>query len=466
MRMPNRRWIWAMGLAALPVSYGVSQDAVPLLPPLPLSLPALANPMAPPANPMPPATNPDPKAEPQKTAAPAPLPSVMGLGDGLNLSPAGCPPGPAGCSDGGCATEILICGPDNPVWFQAAPLLFFFQPQRAGFPLAVSAAPGQPNRTVLDGRDELGVVLGGSLEGGVWLNKTRTFGVGLSGFMTEHRSAFRTVSGGPGGLDIRRPFQDALDGSPLELFVATNTPVSSSIPAYTGTISTAVTARLAGASAHLWHNLSTSSTHQFDLFYGFRYSDLDESLTIDQRSNAQLIDGNGITDLGVSLRDRVYTRNQFYGGEIGGRLTVNRGIGFIRVTPKVGFGSTHQIIQVDGFTTGAATGNAGLLAAGLNADGTGNRGRTITNRFGLTTDINMQAGVQLSAGVRVAVGYQFLFLNNVARPASQLDPTINTRLIPVSPNFGSASGPPAPRLTLDREGFYAHGANIMLEVSY
>ncbi|WP_168218829.1 BBP7 family outer membrane beta-barrel protein [Limnoglobus roseus] len=375
------------------------------------------------------------------------------------------------CADPGCAGGMPL-GPKEPVWMSYSALLLWFQPQRFTFPLAVGGAPGQPTRTLLDGRDELGQFLGMKIDSGLWLNKDHTIGAGIDGFITEHRSSFQTITGGPGSITIQRPFFDVVNGAQATL-TAANADPANGLPAFAGSMATATTARLASLGGSLHRNVAYSDVWQVDLMYGFRYYDLDESLSVYQRSVLPTdITRGGVTVFPAGsaalLRDRVYTRNQFYGGEIGTRIEWKHRLGFIAFTPKLAFGSMHQVTQIDGDTKGegmnAQTFQGGLLAAGTNGDG--NLGRYQRNRFTVATDIGSQVGVNITKNTQLVLGYQFYYLANVARPIQQLDSAINTRVVPISPSFGALTGIRSPNVTFDREGFYAHGVSVAWRAIY
>jgi Putative beta barrel porin-7 (BBP7) len=174
----------------------------------------------------------------------------------------------------------------------------------------------------------------------------------------------------------------------------------------------------------------------------------------------------------VLLRDRSYTRNQFWGGDVGGHVEWKHGISFLALTSKLAFGSTHQITQINGETRGVTPSTppvqGGLLAVGRVSNGIldGNTGRFISNRFGIATDIGLKAGVSITPNARISLGYQFYYLNNVARPGAQFDQTINQRNVPVSPSFNALTGVRAPNVTFDREGFFAHGVALTMEARY
>ena len=87
---------------------------------------------------------------------------------------------------------------------------------------------------------------------------------------------------------------------------------------------------------------------------GHRAGLLDETLLLTQFTRpvgTGIILLNGVSyDNGTQLviTDRFRTRNQFYGGEVGARAEWRLGPAFLGVTPTVGFGPTHQVVEVDG----------------------------------------------------------------------------------------------------------------------
>jgi hypothetical protein len=342
-------------------------------------------------------------------------------------------------------------------WFKSAPRTI---------PLATAGLGG--SGPILLGGDlvSTGMHQGFKVEAGTWTNDRHTFGIGWGGFMIEHRSRFDTVT----APALSRPFFDVLAGGQNALIVAAP-------GVATGSVGTGASLRFSGAEANVWWNLFEDCDRcTVNLFTGFRYLDLDETLAIYQSTTPL---GGGVVVAGqpvpagtnIALIDRFRTRNQFYGGQLGARLEARHGILFANITPRVGFGSNHQTVQVDGRTTvaGRPPVAGGLFAVGRNGPPTGreaNNGRDIENRFTLMTEVGGQAGIQVTNGMRVAVGYNFLYLNNVARPGKQIDPAVNPRLVPASDAFGTLSGVRAPNPTFDREPFWAHGATFAIEFIY
>ena len=473
--MTPRNRCWLAASFALTAGGLAAQTPAPnpLLPPLPKPALQVVPQSLPPLGPT------EGKAAPAAPVTPLPeLPPTLPTGELLNPGCSACGDGRPGCSGSSCdLNDKKSRGPRNPVWLSYTQLLMFYQPTRSQFPLAVGNAPGGASRTLLAGDGELGRFNAFQVAGGVWLNDSHTFGVAGDFFMSEQRSRFESAAGGPGGLSIQRPFIDAVTGRPASILVSNADAGAFNQPLVTGSVATAITARLASAGVALQRNVFCTPTTRATLSFGFRYYDLDESLSIYQTT----VNGPGLVgatianralapNSAVNLFDRVYTRNQFFGGELGGRVEHDFGIVTLGFAPRIAIGDMRQSVTASGLTSGTDTSGApisrvgGLLAAG--GPGNGNLDRDVTNRISTATQLNAYVGIKLTDHLRTTIGYQFLYLNNVARPGQQLDQIVNQRVVPVSSAFGSLSGQPGNRLTLDRDGFYAHGATVAFELTY
>ena len=464
----NRFWLAA---SVLVVGGGLSAQTSgpnPLLPPLPQAVLQAVPPAGPTEG---------KSAAPPVAPSPLPeLPPTLPTGELFNPGCSSCRDGTPGCLGSSCDLNPKPKGPKNPVWLGYTQLLMWYQPTRAQFPLAVGNSPGGASRILLAGDGELGRFNAFQVAGGMWLNDDHTFGVGADFFISEQRSRFESAAGGPGGLSIQRPFIDAVTGRPASILVANADPGPFNQPQFAGSVATAINARLASAGIALQRNLFCTPTTRANLSFGFRYYDLDESLSVYQST----LNGPGVgatialqplaVGSAVNLFDRVYTRNQFFGGELGGRVEHDFGMVTLGFAPRIALGDMRQSVTASGTTTGTSVGGApvtaigGLLAAG--GPGNGNLDRDVTNRISTATQLNAYVALKLTDHLRATVGYQFLYLNNVARPGQQLDSIVNQRVVPVSGAFGALSGQPGNRLTLDRDGFYAHGATIAFELTY
>ena len=352
-------------------------------------------------------------------------------------------------------------GPPDNLWAEVDYRLYWLRPGPLNQALATSGG-----QTVIGGRDvEYGKANGFGVSAGVWLNDRNTFGLGASGFLLEQRSRFEAVnSAADGSPQFVRPFTDALLAQPAQ--------VSISDPGrLAGGAFAAFGARLSGLELYAIRNLYYHCGNRVDLLVGGRYLDLDEFLAFTQVTRplgAATIQFNRTTfgaGTVLTLTDRFRTRNQFYGGTLGLRGEYHVGLGFLSLTAKVGLGNNHQSIDIDGRSSVSAPGVA-ALPGGLFAVQGANLGHQSVNRFAILTEIGAQFGVQVTKRVKVIAGYDFIYLNNTARPGQQIDPVVNTRLVPTSALFGTVSGLTSPVPTGAREDFYAHGVRMGFEIGF
>jgi hypothetical protein len=352
-------------------------------------------------------------------------------------------------------------GPPDDYWFSAAYLGYTFKPAPLGTPLLTTTDPAGGTRALVGAADaSLGWTSGLALSGGVWLDDRHTIGFELGGFLTGRRASATEVAAAP-GQTLTRPFVDALTGAPAQFFV--------SAPGFLdGTFVASATAQLGGTDTRLVWNLTHSRQLTIDVFAGFRYLDLDETLLLTQFTRpvgTGIILLNGVSyDNGTPLviTDRFRTRNQFYGGEVGARAEWRLGPAFLGVNSTVGFGPTHQVVETDGQSQvpGVVVPGGFLVVPG------GNAGRNVTNRFAMMTQVGAELGVYLTGRARLSLGYDLLYLGSVARPGDQIDQVVNTRLVPTTRRFGSLSGVASPLPTGGRTDFSAQGLRVGLEFRF
>src|SRR5205807_403029 len=142
--------------------------------------------------------------------------------------------------------------------------------------------------------------------------------------------------------------------------------------ALSGAVAFGSSSQLGGAEVNLLKNLFHTPEYSVDWLFGFRYLDLEETLTV------------------------------------------------------------YEASSVVAATTGQLEGNAG---------------RFVSNRFVAIPEVGGQIGVQANCHLRLAVGYDFLYVNDVVRPGSQIDPVVTPRLVPSGGSFGTTSAQTAPHVT-------------------
>ncbi len=207
----------------------------------------------------------------------------------------------------------------------------------------------------------------------------------------------------------------------------------------------ASSSQLWGAETNVVGNVLGTDCVGLDLLGGLRYVGLDESLVV-------------VTD---SLR----TRNQFLGGQLGSQVEVRLGRLYTNLLGMVAVGNMHQVVDVGGSSTLSGPGGSTTLPGGLLALGS-NSGRQTHDEFGVVPELNFNVGYQVRPGIRLYAGYSFLYLNDVARPGDQVNTTVNTALVPTSPQFGTPGGPLQPGALFNRTDYWAQGVNIGLALRY
>src|SRR5262249_43201363 len=150
------------------------------------------------------------------------------------------------------------------------------------------------------------------------------------------------------------------------------------------------------------------------------------------------------------LQDRFSCRNQFYGGQLGARAAFRSGAFSLAATGKVALGATQEVLEVRGRRSQALTGGGTSI---LSSDVPGgffalptNSGRAHKSEFSVLPEVGVQVGYSLTEQVRLFAGYNFLYLSNVLRPGSQIDPTLNVGQL----TSGAGAGPIAPLRRFDQ----------------
>jgi hypothetical protein len=339
--------------------------------------------------------------------------------------------------------------------------------------------PGAAGTTVLYGGQDIGfgTFAGGRWAAGSWLDLHEHLGVEVSGFLLERRTRPALfVSDGSGNPVIARPFTEAQTGQNIVDFATFPN-------RFVGGVAISARSRLWGIDASLLHNAVAWQPlgdgwgdWRGDMYLGFRYLNLRETLSISQNSQLTgegVADFNGLTVLPpnvVSVDDSFGTNNDFYGGELGGRVQYAHGHWQIDCTGKVSLGTCVELITINGSSTLSPppgtnaftpiTVPGGLLATSTNI---GHHGH---EQFAVVPEALINLSYQLCPECRVYVGYSFLYWSQVVRASNQIDTTVNTTQVPTHPSFGPLTGPLEPLVPFRQNDFWAQGINVGLEVHY
>jgi hypothetical protein len=311
---------------------------------------------------------------------------------------------------------------------------------------------GAPGTASLNGPLDFGAEGGVRVFAGGWFNADHTLGLDGSFFDLGRQSAGFSVfdRSGTGSLVINEP----VAGAPF------STQVSATGVA-TGGVTVGATSRFGGGDIDLLYNLHRGGGWTINLLGGYRYLELDESLTIG--ADSELFTTTTYTDNAgnvlatappgstVTVLDRFRTRNEFNSGQLGAEFQYLWGCLAVGGAVKVALGGTHEVITIDGATTVYPINGAPVPLAGGNY-ATLQIGRYAVDRFAVAPEIQLNVGYQFLPWLRGEVGYTFLYLSSVARPGNQIDNTFD--------------GVTHPTVPLASSPYWGQGINVGLQFSF
>lgn len=321
----------------------------------------------------------------------------------------------------------------------------------------IPAALGQPRtRVVLQGRIGQDTPHSGMrFNLGLGLDDAAVLALEGNFFLLEQRSGHRTYTG-DGAVDsevLGRPFFN----------LATNTedayPIAIPGVAF-GRIDVETRRQMYGGEGNLRYNYLTqspSSNHRIDFVAGFRYVAVNEALTIKQET--QEIQGPGVAGNNFFLSEDYITNNNFYGGQVGGQWEYRLGPGYVSARAVCGLGGTYQTLKTAPYIrvtepTGVVSSNTDR-ALYLSPPNVGQFNRT---RFCVVPEGNVRCGFDLAPGIGLAVGYSYIYVSDVIRPATQID-----RRVTLQPVGTPLTVPPAQQTpSFNSTSFWAQGIDATL----
>jgi len=367
-----------------------------------------------------------------------------------------------------CASRNEGCAPG--VWFNADYLVWWLSAAPSPGPLLTTGslldanpgALGQPGTRVVLGDQSISnnAFSGLRLSAGTWIDEQRSVGFEAGGFVLEHRRNFQGfASDGTGAPFLVRPFLNSQTNQQDSALL--------SFPNFqSGGLAEISSTRFSGWDFNVAFNGSDSPTFRADGLLGVRCLYLAESLTLQQ--NITSLANQGPVDSALqqgdrlALQDRFGTSSNFYGGQVGGRMTWISDRFITTAVVKLALGVTDQTADLEGTAT---TRNAGPnIPAGLLVNN-GNTGRNFTNSFAVVPELGLNVGYRVSQNITLRAGYTVLYWSDVVRPGNAVQSTINPSLVPTLQGFGTGN-PAAPRPTVDSADFWAQGLNLGVEFRF
>src|SRR5262249_26491544 len=151
-------------------------------------------------------------------------------------------------------------------------------------------------------------------------------------------------------------------------------------------------------------NLVQNCNHRLDAILGFRYMELQEGLQI-------LSTSQDATTFSAAT-DNFDTFNQFYGPQIGLKWECKHCRWSLDMGAKIAFGDSHRSATIFGNQVVVSPGGTSTAAAGLLALPS-NTGRFHEDRFAVVPEASVNIGYQVTDGLRLFVGYTFIYWSSV-----------------------------------------------------
>jgi drug/metabolite transporter superfamily protein YnfA len=499
-------------IAALAIGAGSAwgQGPAPIAPAGGQSLPVMRGDVIP-------ASGPNPTLMPPIAVGPPGDP--QGLGPSAGIGP---PPGPMYPMPGPYGAPMFQPPPGGGLggdplggygaiphwWFSGEYLLWLAKAQPVNFPLLTTSAPnqngvlGQPSTLQLVTGEHInyGPISGARLSAGFFGDADRRFGAEITGFWTERQAITHFYeTSAPVGMSsvgiplLARPFIDTDTGS--NSLVVTN----SAFGFGNATVSTS-TQTWGIEAAGIW-NLFRSCPdvgcfHSLDMIAGYKFLQHYETLAVESFTTLASVTlvpifqpgpfgvpvqvgfriipnpipvGGVVTGFPATVQvvDRFTATNKFHGGVFGLRHQARSGMWSLTTTGKIGVGNMRQVLNIYGLTSFAnpATGRVGAAYGGLFANAS-NIGKYDNDEFVVIPEFTVNVGVNLTKSLTFTVGYNFMWISQVARPANQINPVVDSSTVPFHPNYGELGHTPGVRRLFQQDEFWLQGVNFGLSLMY
>jgi hypothetical protein len=345
------------------------------------------------------------------------------------------------------------------VWMRAELLVWWVK--NAPMPVGVVASNdpvNNPNGTPLSNNSgDYGAMSGFRFAIGGWLETNRNIGIEATFFdmaaRTNNLSAGSDANGNP---MLAFPFINQTPGNVGPSLLPITSP-----GAFSGGITINSSMSLWGTEINGVFCVLRTREFEFTVLAGFRYLDLIENLSI--QTNSQSLVDNTLTN----FNDGFATRNQFYGGQLGTRLTWHSERLSFDIAGKVALGANHESVDVQG-STYQYPGNSftpNVYPGGFFAQPT-NMGHTAATQFAVIPSVELKLSYAVTPMCRLFVGYDFLYWNQVVRPGIQVDHNINLSQSAVLNNGVPLGGQVSPAPMFNRTDFWAQGVTLGVEFRY
>jgi hypothetical protein len=339
----------------------------------------------------------------------------------------------------------------------AEALLWWFKGSPAP-PLVTDGLLREPGTRVLLGGEDLEANPNPGFRLTAAYAPTPSWGIESSVFYVPPRSISRGVSssGQGGSTDLFVAFVDpVLPGESVSNL--------SSAGFFAGRAQEQFTTSLLGAELNVAVRVASGDTWGVEALGGFRYLRLRERFLF-------TTDSPNIPPQPADVyqtTDRFETTNNFFGGQLGLRVHLDRGAWFASGVAKVAVGAMRQSVDIEGtlitndfnnFGTPVTYPGGGYFATPTNV---GERTQSV---FTVVPEAGLTVGYRLTPWMSLVAGYTFLYARDVVRAPNQINRTVNYSPANQPPRL--PDGPQEPAFKFKSSDFWAQGLNLGLALRF
>lgn len=192
---------------------------------------------------------------------------------------------------------------------------------------------------------------------------------------------------------------------------------------------------------------------------GFRYLNINE----DFRLNDALFNAPAFPNSIANINDNFYTKNQFYGFQMGVNSQYTCANIIWDVTAKIAIGDNYQKLKIQGQTN--VDNKIILQPIGLFSETT-NTGTFRDNQIAFMPEFKAKLAYQINKVIRPFISYDFIYINKVIRPGKQIDRKINQSQNALLGGTGVLSGQASPTVNIKNNSMWMQmlSAGVELDI--
>ena len=284
---------------------------------------------------------------------------------------------------------------------------------------------------------------------GGWIDSAKRYGIEGSGFgLAQATQTFTASSVGVGKPILDVPFFSVQSAS--ENVLVGNRP---------NTITDSDTFLPYSLELNGLYNLTETLSFPFIMSAGLRFMGIHEHLTLNDAiyNTPSLPMGSVLT-----IQDNFYTKNYFYGVQIGAEGFFPYGKVDLEASGKIALGVNAQQLEISGETNVNTT--RMLQPIGLFAEPT-NIGTFNHQVLAILPQLQVRLGYHLRDSIYPFLSYNALYISHIIRASNEIDRNINLSQNPLLGGSGVLSGPAAPTRQFNETSLWMQGFSIGVQVN-